>query len=635
MKGEKVMKLLKAKIGLLVLAVACFCMGITGLHTVTVQANIDTTGFTMANGAYINLMEGKSGISWTTTVSQDFYTAAGITAESKFGVLVAPTNSFVGELTHETVLTKGSVKDLPVSGSVGANQTYRSVIYYDNILDDYAGALSDEEVLAKAYAMELTARAYVSVNNDGQYIYCDLAGLGINTSRSARQVAMAAELSGEIDEDFRNNEDPEVQALANVAAAYYGGSYEKTGESDGSVGTPLIDLENPTANTEITIALSGEYQEALIGTDKITASYSAGTLTVTDATGVKAGEKYVTVFTSAGTYVAPVIVATKVFTQMSDFESFMYLRNNYTSKITPAIQEGIDAAQCVHDGYYVLANDIDASAYDRPVVGNQSGFVGNANFVGQPFGLTGTFNGLGHNIDGLTLTNAFDGIFGLINGGTVKNFALTNLKAAEGKTAVTALSYLAIDPVIENVYVHINGNYTMNQQFGAFYYIHQSAANTAKVRNVFLDCNFIPSDASVQVQGGSLVYMLYGTTETSVGTGKDGTDEKFIEFANVYAVSNVGFGYRANSKNQGYNYVYAENEREAFVTDGTVVFPEGKTAVTWRADATFFYCKNAYHYTTMDAFKAANHDLTAFTGSSGGGCWTLVDGVPTWNSTLS
>ncbi|WP_238593312.1 ZmpA/ZmpB/ZmpC family metallo-endopeptidase-related protein [Natronobacterium lacisalsi] len=81
--------------------------------------------------------------------------------------------------------------------------------------------------------------------------------------------------------------------------------------------------------------------------------------------------------------------------------------------------DDLQAIQGDLSGDYVLTDDLDALDYDWTPIGDQ--------FEG-PF--TGTFDGNGHTIDGLSLDNGTDGpaaLFGLAYGCTIKNVRLHNV----------------------------------------------------------------------------------------------------------------------------------------------------------------------------------------------------------------
>jgi hypothetical protein len=104
-------------------------------------------------------------------------------------------------------------------------------------------------------------------------------------------------------------------------------------------------------------------------------------------------------------------------------------------------------------GTYVLANNIDASAYVHCM---------NISWSGAGNGLQGTFDGRGYTIDGITIRQG--GLFGVISTGSVKNVAFTNVKlsAADDKGGTTGNHLYVLATLvwygvkIDNIYVEID-----------------------------------------------------------------------------------------------------------------------------------------------------------------------------------
>ena len=611
------MKFIKTKLGLLVMALAFVLVGALSLSPATaVKADgIDVTGFTMEDGAAIRLRNDFNGISWVTTVSQSFYTTNELDTSAEFGVIVAPTGTWEGALTHGSTLTKGSVKEIK-AGVIDASEgdvQYRAVINYANLTANQAAA----------YKLELTARAYVKVGED--YYYAAMA----DTSRSARQVALAAELSGELTTKFRNNEDLAVQALAAHAEAYYGGSYTALGEKNGDAGTPYIDLENPTASVNVTAAIEGTFEEAVIGAKKVAATYDAGVLTITNATGVPAGENYVNIFTSEGVYLAPVICADKVFTQMSDFEMFRQIRNNYsTAKISSAQLEGtghdVDLEECKFPGYYLLAANLDATEYSAAAFGCQAGWVGYSNFQSAGLGLTGTFNGYGHYVENYTIRDTCGGLFELICGGTIKNFAMINVSSAMVNKYSAPIAYYGCDPKFENVYVSsTDGTLHQARSSGMVFYLTQTNSGDAQFKNIYLDLQFTNGDPTQLATCGAIFCAYAGKSATNLGIYG-------------YIASNVPVSYSAAKNTEAVSlYCYAVNEQADYLADPIVWHvPAGRESATPTKASGFknYYAKGAYRASTVADLVTAYGDAMAafYTPALTGGCFTTVDGVPTW-----
>ena len=110
-------------------------------------------------------------------------------------------------------------------------------------------------------------------------------------------------------------------------------------------------------------------------------------------------------------------------------------------------------ASTVFAGTYVLANDIDATEY---VHNFNNGWSSGWN------GLTGTFDGRGYTIDGITIRQG--GLFAVISSGTVKNVAFTNVKfsalddngEAKGNHLYVLATLLNQAATITDIYVEID-----------------------------------------------------------------------------------------------------------------------------------------------------------------------------------
>ena len=149
--------------------------------------------------------------------------------------------------------------------------------------------------------------------------------------------------------------------------------------------------------------------------------------------------------------------------------------------------QGINGALA---GNYVLGTDIDASSTSSWNGGEGFTPIGN---VATNF--TGNFDGLGHTIDGITIDRSsgdYQGFFGYLKNGTIKNFGLTNLSVT-GKDLVGGLTG-SNEGVIQNIYV--SGTVVGNDMVGGLV--------------GFGDNSIQNSYTKVNVSGNSLVGGLIG-----------------------------------------------------------------------------------------------------------------------------
>lgn len=669
------MKLMKTKLGLSVLALALVGAGAWSLQSpVTASAEVDMSGFKMENGASVCLSgvdvnENEfNGIRWTTTVEPEFYTSAGASLGSEFGVIVAPTKLFTGELTFETTLTNGSqVKKLPVKGIDAGSETkkYYSVIDYSELGDK-----------SEAYKLELTARAYVDVNGDGDYSDCIYADMtGINTSRSARQVAVSAELAGVVEENDMAK-----------AREYYGEDENVTANVDfvkntGAKGTQYIDMVSDTT-VDVAITVDGTIEEVLIGSKSVGYEYENGTLTLTGLDDIVCGEQYVTVFTDNGIVTKPIIGATKVIDGVEDLTMF-------NAKGAGATPEGgtFDFAYTTkyqyveywaeeqeQGGYYVLANDIEAEGYkhgsrmsydvaESEVQYNNATWNGADKYVGYPIGLTGTFNGMGYAIKDMEIASEREGFFGIVNGGTVKNVAFTDVKSALTTKAYVVANFL-LNATLENVYVKTdeyvadsNGD-GVAESIGFPMYasagIAESYYGLNSMKSCVVELSTQPRVASLTSAGTGILFSQskdmedYGADDLITVKDKEGNDvtilnpeaEVALKCEDVYCVSANLLG----TSGAGYDmmliyYKGSENsiimcdemDGQAYATASRIdnITDRGDGARLKTHTYTKQIMKGAYRYDTLARLASAGYSFASLSAS---GCWSVVDNLPVWGS---
>ena len=184
------------------------------------------------------------------------------------------------------------------------------------------------------------------------------------------------------------------------------------------------------------------------------------------------------------------------------------------------------------DGYLMLVEDINLAGRTDVLV---------ANFYG-------TLNGNGHTIKNVPVRKGpgdyYGGIFGYLNGGTVKNVALEipNMVANFGGIAYGIHNYAVID----NVYIKVNG-YTNSSATGTMTDNYQAAIG----RNVYLHqvtiTNTVIDMATENVNNGAAFVVGFYQTGTLDLAGKNC---HFIG-GNGYMMSNTG----ANVTNDRFGYV--------------------------------------------------------------------------------
>ena len=429
------------------LALACFLLCGASLTPVFAEPVSAEGGFYMQNGAAIRLEEGGSGIRFSATVTEEFYqalkTAYGENAGIEFHMVVGAGEDF-GQ--PNDYVSEG----VPSFGEAG-EYVYKEVIYYDDVeqeLTDYyesqgkTGAELEtlvREGVLQAYATELNARAYVKVTPEsGETVTID--AVGADTLRSMRGVALAALVKGVYEE---NSE--EETALK----SYLGGDLTVNRE------TALAGYFDAESTGTLTSEVGDGSYTAYFGAKKVGSAVVAEgqeTVVIDGLSGfdrMTVGEDYpVTLYNeeSGTAFVRDFKYVSKVIDEANDLAMFKIV--NTFDGSAGIVESGL------FDGYYVLGKDIDATGYTHANSGVNLYQASNRWFTTQGLGncgLKGTFDGNGHTISNLALGQF--GLFGLINGGTVKNVAIEISSMSSGYTA--GLCWFALDAVIENVHLKV------------------------------------------------------------------------------------------------------------------------------------------------------------------------------------
>lgn len=273
------------------------------------------------------------------------------------------------------------------------------------------------------------------------------------------------------------------------------------------------------------------------------------------------------------------------------------------------------------DGYYLLANDITANSTVHSVLTNDLQVNKSTTLLDWAHvytgGLTGTFDGNGHTIDGLTIQNY--GLFGMINGGTVKNVNLKNIKLTATKESYSraTLAYSVFSATIENVNIEMSQIEATGTVCGWRAVAAIVLGGSTKMTNCIFTCDEIQrTDAECKFGYGSLFCYDFNTKKDG-NTGTT-TGHKYT-FTNVYVVSPYVIGVLdSNLKDLGYVF----DTEEIDVSTSTLAGIQSSTNA-YQID----YLKR---YDNVAEMKAANNDYTAFVNS---GYWQLDDnGLPIWKN---
>ncbi len=263
----------------------------------------------------------------------------------------------------------------------------------------------------------------------------------------------------------------------------------------------------------------------------------------------------------------------------------------------------------VYNGYYRLDGNVDC--YGQKLANNSA----------KVFGLNGTFDGNGYVISNLTC--GVQGIFGAVNGGTIKNVAFTgvrfpkNVKLANmslfGSTAKDAVTY-------SDIYVEFAEETYDN--FSMFTVLTSDRlASKSVVKNVVVDT----SKVNLQLSGTNPSYGMYEVYYSELFKAEQvGSYEPTVlkNQRDIYIISKY---YPA--------YIYGESYGLR-VIDGANREGEEiqKFGVHNGVETSVYYFQTMKRYDSLQDFmSASDNDYTSFEN----GWWNVEGGAPIWNASAT
>lgn len=198
-------------------------------------------------------------------------------------------------------------------------------------------------------------------------------------------------------------------------------------------------------------------------------------------------------------------------------------------------------------GYYLVANDIDATGYTQ-ATGVSYDLTGASGrwFATEGYdkcGLKGTFDGNGHTISNLTVGQC--GIFGVINGGTIKNVAFKDLKYSN-KSNIATLAWYILDATIENVYMSAASLPAVWARTMVASSIYQSTMN-----NVIIELGEVLGNTGANLNQKSDLGAYGSFVATNAAIEADGYTPN--AFTNVYVISTTKLSVLSTKSYDGEN----------------------------------------------------------------------------------
>lgn len=362
---------------------------------------------------------------------------------------------------------------------------------------------------------------------------------------------------------------------------------------------------------------------------------------------VKPEETTFTVYTDEVGLTVTMIAYSKVIKTVQDLEDAFRLNASPDGTNAGMTKQGAHHVLKTEkkSGYYILLNDITVEpSFVYDVIGEGVSFEHRNTSGGvteQPLaiwmpayssgGLTGTFDGNGHKISGLTVSDY--GVFGMVNGGTIKDVCFENVKYT-GKYGNfrSTLGYFLFNATLENVYISTerlastswNGVGTgIGEANASDARVHRSLVASVMGGNVKMNnCIFVcPEIDATDVE----YHYSYGSLCAFDFNAERGAENRFqYQITNTYVVSPYALSVATIPPKSAITMAASKNI--TFIVDYKDVDLSEYNNAT---NATVHKSTDFVRYDDNAEMRTANNDYTSFAEHS---CWEIVDGLPVWRS---
>ena len=382
-----------------------------------------------------------SGIRFGSVITEAYYNE-NIAKESVTSVVLkskisANVNGTEKTLMQEWIL-KGDNAITMIYDKNGEMKFFHSIMF-DSLI---ASGSADMKI---ASALDMTADMWLVV--DGQLVRADNAD-EVDTTRSARIVAYEAYKNGETDETLASYAD--LNSVTKLNEARNRIFFEESATETAAL-TKVTGADADAKLSDLTL-----YD----GVQKIGVNKQ---ITASDFTALGEEKGMIAFDNDNKIYEVTAQYVTKAIKDLPDLQSAFKITSGRVVDFNASNKQiEIDNS---FNGYYALANDIVANDSDAMHRVLSDGVLTNIfekfNFFPNrvPYftgGLTGTFDGNGHTITNLKIGDC--GLFGIVNGGTIKNVGLVNVKLyASAHSAKCTLGASMHNAKLENVYISASG----------------------------------------------------------------------------------------------------------------------------------------------------------------------------------
>ncbi|MBR2871055.1 MAG: hypothetical protein IKB98_06760, partial [Clostridia bacterium] len=530
-------------------------------------------------------------------------------------------------------------------------------IYYDEIINDMNAKLieqgedeltAEEEkaYLAQAYAMNLEVRPFVKglqANGDEYVSY----GEADDTSRSLQGVALAYLLQDIV---------AEGSTEYNTLVGYIPGTYNEVAEEFKAEETFYSNYD-ATGVIPIDNAIPMENAKIYYGAKEVTDLYADGVVNLsgvqTKVTTDGTCSDYLTILdtVSGDVYKQEFVGVTLAIDEATDLDFFKQ-RTNLDCPTNDAASLVVDFGDLMYDGYYVLLNDIDCEGYLHDHTSGSKyniasrGWSATIKNTIRNQGLMGTFDGRGYTIKNYTSTASVSGnnigLFGYINGGTLKNTGFYNPNQTASSTGAFLAFGVFNGATIQDCYFYLGED--VAGAYASGFVVHNMDSDTTFKNNVYV----VPISHAANAASSSIFYGgLTNVTDSymisahyaEIGGGRDTAGAVYNADGSLYkneslcrVVSDAEFvnGVKSSGKSDmfyaagRYDITYSLNTYSVFYKSETY-------AVGSTYDISTITGLKRYTTTAKMTEDKANNDFSSWNQD----VWEIVDGIPTFRSTLS
>lgn len=502
-------------------------------YTTRAEAVDEEGNFLVEDGASVSVgQEDVNGIKWTIKVTEQYHNYVSSLGTVEYHTLIDDKEINAIDKTSSQVDILCKEKPNFVNGVFKYNAT---IIYKNLSAQLKEKGYTDDEIREKidlANKTELNAKAYVKIITKNSEEIIKYSSVN-DSKRSMFGVAVCGLLNGDYESE-----------ITDKLKKYVGENFEQVRqEQQAKIGiASYYSLEDKKGNVAPSETIpDGNYTvlmgARIVGKKQITSTSQSVSLNNVAISANLFGEDVSADFVGEDgkVYRVPVRIVTKAITAKEDV-SYFKLVNTNTS----------------FSGYYLLLNDIDGKGVAN-VAQPTATAMGN-----KKAGLTGVFEG-----NGYTLKNfAFQGgLFGMVNGGTVRNLSMQNWTCNyPDYWGAYPVAQKFISAKMDNCYISTNKisleiSSNGRQRFGGF--------------ASYIDADTVISNSVIEINYYVDTVNLEDRTYGLICGGHDkdyATNALFVEWKMNNVIVNVNCGASKLVKGTDIT-IYAENQREEYDTD--------------------------------------------------------------------